>query len=388
MASPLLRVCVCVCVCVCVFVFMQKEAGAVADTQDRRQTFEAVSWYDCSQLRKINYQRRLAENDTAQLITRCCGKLAINKSTNLTEAPCLTIRKSIRDLKISSQRRHRYWACIYQYAARSHCSDSGLFRAYAGYVFRLTSHLRGHFCNITLCGLQMLSCWTAVFFLTRKEGPVILAMLCDQRLYMRHRQAIAMIYVLMAVYLSYTIALYYQIFQANFESSALHAHHYFNVTAEFLFNLTFAASVVVFSLVCLHVRDQVVDLTAMVRLWRVSHERHTIGQLSEHFDFVCEKLRVPQRFFGPFLHLTHICTIVRLGVILFWNFDEHRVMEGVWLQNVLLTVRVVAMCLLEDFIGSQVVTSTQKIQQLVPYKLFSRMCLMFTATIFVKVALI
>mmetsp|Transcript_13942 Transcript_13942/g.34051 ORF Transcript_13942/g.34051 Transcript_13942/m.34051 type:complete len:451 (-) Transcript_13942:61-1413(-) len=234
--------------------------------------------------------------------------------------------------------------------------------------------------------IKMLFSWSAVFFMARQEGLTLHDMLCDKRLLRRHKNAFAWLYFILVTYLTYTTVMYVYLFAKNFYDPKYKGpNHSYVVIVEYLVNYPFVATILLFAIVCFHVRDTVSGFangvpwsgkkrtTSSIGVRHIIEdssnmiprktEEHSIQDLIEHFNFVCKKLTVPKRFFGYFINVTHVCVIVRLGIVLLWAYERNRVKETVWQRNALLTARVVLICLLEDVIGSQVVISTRKMQK-------------------------
>lgn len=198
---------------------------------------------------------------------------------------------------------------------------------------------------------QMATSWWTTRRLMQARGYVIRTILADKRFLKSSSSYIRCTWAAVVAYVGVTTYLYAKIVGHGKDLSSP-----FSIPVlllAWLYTFPFAASVLVFAVACLHVRDQVLYFAQ-------ASDCTGLEDLRAHFEFVCRKLERLGGFFGPYLTVCHVCGMTKLAaVVVLWESGNSII---AWI-NCLLAARVLGILLIVDIIGAQVSSSTQHIQR-------------------------
>jgi hypothetical protein len=201
----------------------------------------------------------------------------------------------------------------------------------------------------------MATSWWALRRLMKERIVVICDIFADTHLLNRSLLLIILTYCICVAYTLFTTALYAKIL---LNSQDLSSHCSLSLLIlSYIYTFPYVASVVVFTVACLHVRD-------CVQQFADHQDAETFHQLRTRFTDVCAKLRILGHFFRLYLSVQHICGLAKLAAcLLLWKeqlSDGHPNSEVAWI-NILLAARVMAIIVVVDFVGAQVSLSTRGI---------------------------
>lgn len=199
--------------------------------------------------------------------------------------------------------------------------------------------------------LKMAISWWTTRQLMLARGRVIRTILTDRRFLKSSRSYIRCTGVAVIAYAVVTTWLYAQIALIKKDIAVPFSIPF--LILSWLYTFPYLASVCVYAVACLHVRDQVLYFARNSDITR-------IRDLRVHFEWICCKLEQLGGFFGAYLTVCHVCGMAKLAAVLFlWDFSAS---PAAWMY-LLLAARVIGMLVIADIIGAQVSTSTRLIQQ-------------------------
>lgn len=212
---------------------------------------------------------------------------------------------------------------------------------------------------------KMAASWYTIWHLLSERAVVMKAILGDKQLFAVARFPIMCVYAFSLVYFGFTSWLYGRIF-ISIVAHAKTSHEIFRIAflvLVYLFNIPFVASVVLFSIGCFHVRQQVLTFGKGKSSDAANTSDHeSIDSLRDHFKFVCQKLALLGQYFNTYLNACHICGFVKYISVIIGMPKTPLDGNQAWTMNMLLAARIVAVILLLDFIGSNVSQTTRTIQ--------------------------
>jgi len=204
--------------------------------------------------------------------------------------------------------------------------------------------------------LEMAASWWTMRHLFHKRSPVIETIMGDKSLLMYSAKYIIGLYAMVLVYMACTTAVYAMILIHN-PFAAQPAQDRFLIFV-FVQNVPFAASLMLFSMSCLHVRHQV-HLFAHDVSCGVQYHADFVA----HFDFVCNQMELLGKFFNPYLSACNFCAVVKFLAVTEWRSNEALMVDFTFWLNVLLSSRTILTVLALDWVGATVASSGVHIQQ-------------------------